>query len=135
MISMDHLTVVPSNLLLSHTPFFRVSCGCIGFWWGERGDWGAAYNVPLWTIVKACDHTYDEDKWTLSQGNRTFDKDKDYTPLTLEEVKKLVNYLQGLIIDGYCWRRFCCAASRTVEVMKDPEIPWTKEPDIYKEAP
>lgn len=76
---------------LPHSPFFIVSCGCIGLDIGHG----------LWTAIKRCDADYYDDQPSIEVDCRKYDPDKTYTPLDLEQSVALLEDLSCLVHGGH----------------------------------
>lgn len=76
---------------LTHSPFFIASCGCIGL------DLGQSH----WSIIKACDADYDEDRLGLSRPAREWDPEKTYTPLDEKTTLAILENLGTLVYLGH----------------------------------
>ncbi len=104
---MTETLVNPFAQTIQHSPFFRASCGCIGFYWGNAQHEAPGWEKgPMWSVVQACDRSDPDEHTALHNGKRGFDAEKTYIPLTATETEELLTYLNRLIYDGYRWNEF-----------------------------
>lgn len=82
---------IPPCLGPNTSPFFRVSCGCLGLHVGQAD----------YVVIHQCDNHDFEPRISFSASWRSYDEDKIYQPLTAEQTSLLCRLLGNLVCWGY----------------------------------